>query len=149
MAKTFNDVEWREKNKEKKKKYNREYYLKSFEEAPNEPLRVCSWCGRAALSEDELEHFAKHSTSKHGYRNMCLSCITPKTPKVLQKVCKECKSVYEGSLEIEKHFRRTDATGSQVIGRLKDICKECEFPEELYYNIDGRYISKESPSKVY
>jgi len=142
--------DWKASNKERLKLQQQDYYQANKDKEPKEEsnvLRECS-CGVAAVSAADLVLFVKDIDSKHGYRNKCLSCSAlearhgnPKKP--VQKTCPQCKTTFVGELGINSGFRRAKPKGDKVIGGLIIICKACEFPEELYYEIDGRFIPKQ------
>jgi len=144
---------WKEEHKQHILNYQRaRYKRKKKEGAKEEPLglRECS-CGLIAYTEADLVLFVKDPRSKHGRRNQCLACAAaakrpdgePVTIKVPTKCCKECGKVVEGEIEINKAFRRARPRGSAVVGQLVAVCKECEFPSDLYIEIDGKYIKRD------
>lgn len=140
--------EWKQENKERIKEYRAEYYQSTKDNTKSraQGLRTCT-CGVVALLEEDLELFVKDPYSKHGHRNKCLRCsakdVRGGTPKAQRKkTCGTCSTIYTGDLEIEENFRRATPYGGRVIGNLVGICKCCEFPEELYYELDGQYILK-------
>lgn len=139
--------EWKEKNSQRVKELRREYYEKEKAlaregEVNKAVLRECS-CGVRATTEAELELFTKDKDSKFGRKNKCKACtakVTPKVPLKMQKTCTKCNKKVYGELQITKEFRIAKVTGDKVVGEFVHICKECEFPEDEYYEIDGKYI---------
>ena len=141
---------WRASHQEHIKEYRKEYYAKYPHGKPIEEesgvLRECP-CGVVAITEEDLELFVKDTHSKHGRRSKCLVCSSKESRKGAPKAkprrtCPKCRTTFTGELDIEKGFRRTPPSRDRVVGGLALHCKECEFPEELYFNIDGKYIPK-------
>jgi len=138
--------EWKLRNAERVKESHKQYYQENKGKAKESTdiLRECA-CGAVAITEDDLKDFVKSKDSKYGYRNTCLACTAHaardgRAKAEMQKTCTSCGKVVHGELQIAKEFRQARTAGDRVVGQLVSVCKVCEFPKELYYEIDGRYI---------
>ena len=137
------EQKWKLEHKEHIKEYRAKYYKEHGNHKVQEPTykRKCT-CGLLAMTDEDLSLFVKDPRSKHGRRNKCKECASTALPTEVTRTCKECGEATVGELEIEKKYRRTNPSRNNVIGALVKTCKKCEFPEDSFYLIDGRYIPK-------
>ena len=105
-------------------------------------LRKCKECGLEAITEAELELFAKKSNSRHGRRNWCKKCIN-KYYRVngpghaaQMRGCKKYNRTLKGRRRnIEYNKRNPDKLRARRLARrfvpLKLFCEICDSTQNL------------------
>ena len=89
-------------------------------------LRTCKDCG---LTSSTLSKFVKNKQSKHGYRNLCISCAVKRNNKEPKK--KEWKTNHQ----TKKRYNVDVETYNRLMA-TSNCCEICGNTEQLCYDHD-------------
>lgn len=86
------------------------------------PLRICRLCGNTAYTQDDLDDFRKHKTSRYGRANVCKTCSSEESSKY-----DSYKNWYKSKdNRLRKRYGISEDDFKQILAEQQHSCAICK-----------------------